>query len=80
MSDKKIKITVPEYEGQVSIMFSRGGPRYGAGRKGIGETKKISLTLTKDIWEDLENRCTTSGLSRSEVIRGIIETYFGKLT
>jgi hypothetical protein len=74
MPSKKIKIAVPEHEGQVSIMFSRGGPRAGAGRKGIGETKKISLTLTKEIWDELENRCSESGLSRSEVIRGIIES------
>ncbi|WP_169083009.1 CopG family transcriptional regulator [Paenibacillus sp. PL91] len=73
MPSKKIKIAVPEHEGQVSIMFSRGGPRAGAGRKGIGETKKISLTLTKEVWDELENRCNESGLSRSEVIRGILE-------
>jgi hypothetical protein len=74
MSGKKIKIAVPDQEGQVSIMFSRGGPRAGAGRKGIGETKKVSLTLTKEIWDELENRCSASGLSRSEVIRRIIES------
>jgi len=74
MTGKKIKITVPDQEGQVSIMFSRGGPRAGAGRKGFGETKKISLTLTNEVWDELENRCKTSGLSRSEVIRGIIES------
>ncbi|OME80077.1 hypothetical protein BK120_19750 [Paenibacillus sp. FSL A5-0031] len=74
MAGKKIKIAVPDEEGQVSIMFSRGGPRAGAGRKGFGETKKISLTLTNEVWTELENRCKTSGLSRSEVIRGIIES------
>jgi len=74
MTGKQIKITVPEHEGQVTIMFSRGGPRAGAGRKGFGETRKISLTLTNELWSELENRCTASGLSRSEIIRGIIES------
>ncbi|WP_053375797.1 hypothetical protein [Paenibacillus sp. FJAT-27812] len=73
MTGKKIKIAVPDQEGQVSLMFSRGGPRAGAGRKGIGETKKVSLTLTKQVWDELENRCSVSGLSKSEVIRGMIE-------
>lgn len=57
------------------MMFSRGGPRTGAGRKGIGETKKISLTLTSEMWDELENRCAASGISRSEAIRVIIESY-----
>lgn len=74
MVGKNIKIAVPMHEGQVSIMFSRGGPRAGAGRKGIGETKKVSLTLTREIWDELENQCAVSGLSRSEVIRGILES------
>ncbi|WP_141501839.1 ribbon-helix-helix domain-containing protein [Paenibacillus luteus] len=78
MDDKKMKIAVPQDEGQLSMMFSRGGPRAGAGRKGIGETKKVSLTLTKEIWDELEKQCAASELSRSEAIRRIIESFYHK--
>ncbi|XEC93502.1 CopG family ribbon-helix-helix protein [Paenibacillus tarimensis] len=75
MSNKKVKLGVPEHEGQLSIMFARGGPRAGAGRKGIGETRKISLTLKKEMWDELERRCSAAGRSRSEFIRDMIESY-----
>lgn len=78
MSQKKIKLGIPEHEGQLSIMFSQGGPRAGAGRKGIGETKKISLTLPKDIWDEIERQCDDGGRSKSEVIRGMIEGYLAE--
>ncbi|MBN3524170.1 hypothetical protein [Paenibacillus apiarius] len=76
MPNNKIKLGVPSDEGQVSIMFTRGGPRKGAGRKGFGETKKISLTLTKELWGEIEQRCSSRNCSRSETIRDIIESYF----
>jgi hypothetical protein len=78
MSIKKIKIDVPNHEGQVSIMFTRGGSRDGAGRKGFGETKKVSLTLPKETWTDIEKRCNMLKSSRSEVLRDIIEAYINK--
>lgn len=79
MKAKDLKIGVPNYEGQISMVFSKGGTRDGAGRKGIGETKKVSLTLTKEIWNELENHCNTLGCSKSEGLRGIIQTYFEKI-
>jgi hypothetical protein len=78
MTNNNLKLGVPDQEGQLSIMFSRGGPRAGAGRKGIGQTKKVSLTLTKEIWDELEMRCTESGRSRSEIIRDMIESFMTK--
>ncbi|QYR24016.1 ribbon-helix-helix protein, CopG family [Paenibacillus sp. sptzw28] len=59
-------------------MFARGGPREGAGRKSVGETRKISLTLPHETWEKLEERLSSKGGSRSEIIREIIESYFSK--
>ncbi|WP_337100826.1 ribbon-helix-helix domain-containing protein [Paenibacillus sp. YIM B09110] len=75
MPAKKIKLGIPEHEGQLSIMFSQGGPRTGAGRKGIGETRKISLTLPSSAWEQIESQCEKDGRSRSEVLRNMIEAY-----
>jgi hypothetical protein len=74
MTTKKIKLNIPNSEGQLSLMFTRGGPRDGAGRKGIGETKKISLTLSKETWSIIENKCRELDGSRSEVLRNIIES------
>jgi hypothetical protein len=71
----KIKIDIPDQEGQVSIMFTRGGSRNGSGRKGIGETKKLSLTLPKQTWTEIDSLCSKLNSSRSEVLRDIIEAY-----
>ncbi|NOU90519.1 hypothetical protein GC102_32985 [Paenibacillus sp. LMG 31460] len=79
MNDKKIKLGVPNQEGQLSMMFTRGGPREGAGRKGFGETRKVSLTLSKETWDEIENRCSILDCSRSEVLRNIIESCITKM-
>jgi hypothetical protein len=76
LENKKIKLSVPNLEGQLSIMFTRGGPRDGAGRKAIGETKKISLTLSNETWKEIEERCNLLSCSRSEVLREMIESWF----
>lgn len=76
MSDNNIKIGVSNKEGQLGFLFSRGGPREGAGRKSIGITKKVSLTLTDDMWERLEQDCLNNNQSRSEVIRNMIESFY----
>ncbi|WP_235550987.1 ribbon-helix-helix protein, CopG family [Paenibacillus sp. Soil787] len=42
-------------------------------------TKKVSQTLTDDLWERLEKHCTDKQQSRSEVIRNIIiESFYSK--
>lgn len=76
MSDNNIKIGISNKEGQLGFLFSRGGLREGAGRKSIGITKKVSLTLSEDMWERLEQDCSNNNRSRSEIIRNMIESFY----
>lgn len=78
MDDPKLKLGIPKNEGQLSMMFTRGGPREGAGRKGFGETKKVSLTLSKETWDELDNRCSSLQCSRSQLLREMIESILAK--
>lgn len=52
---------------------SRGGRRVGAGRKGLGKTKKVSLTLSEDTWKMIEERIKETNKSQSEILRELIE-------
>jgi hypothetical protein len=79
-NEEEIKLIVPKREGQISAMFSRGGPREGAGRKGIGETRKVSVTLPGPAWEELDRRCAEQRMSRSELIRELILVHFADKT
>ncbi|MCQ6562339.1 hypothetical protein [Paenibacillus mendelii] len=54
---------------------SRGGNQSGAGRKAIGTTRKISLTLSQEHWEEIDRRCNKGDYSVSEIIRSIMEDY-----
>ncbi|MCR8642215.1 ribbon-helix-helix protein, CopG family [Paenibacillus sp. N1-5-1-14] len=74
MAHKSIKVGVPTEEGQISILFSRGGPREGAGRKPIGVTKKVSLTLSQEMWDELDKRRKELSCSQSELLRQLIES------
>ena len=76
MSNDKIKVGVSNKEGQLGILFARGGLREGAGRKSIGVTKKVSLTLTEETWRKIDSHCAEHGLSRSEVFRNMIESNY----
>lgn len=60
-------------EDKDSSTSSRGGNRKGAGRKPIGITRKISLTLPQEYWEQIDRYCHRGDYSVSEVIRSIIE-------
>lgn len=51
----------------------RGGARKGAGRKPIGITRKISLTLPQSCWEEIDRLCTRGDYSISEIVRSMIE-------
>ncbi|WP_338554257.1 ribbon-helix-helix protein, CopG family [Paenibacillus sp. KS-LC4] len=77
MDNHKIKVGVSNKEGQLGFLFARGGLREGSGRKSIGVTKKVSLTVTEEIWDKIENQCKDNKQSRSEVIRSILESYYG---
>lgn len=78
MNQRELKVGVTNKEGQLGLIFSRGGLREGAGRKGIGMTKKVSLTLTEELWKRMEQHCADHKQSRSEGIRHIIEAFFAK--
>lgn len=80
MNDHNIKVDVSNKEGQLGFVFTRGGLREGAGRKGIGVTKKVSLTLTEEIWAKMEIHCTDHNLSRSELIRNILASFYSSDT
>ncbi|WP_411501392.1 hypothetical protein [Bacillus thuringiensis] len=51
----------------------RGGKREGAGRKGFGETRKVSVTLTSETWTRIEELCERDNLAQSKVLRDLIE-------
>lgn len=74
----KVKVGVSTKDGQLGFLFTRGGLREGAGRKSTGVTKKVSLTLSEDIWQEIEQACADQNASRSQVFRNIIEAYFVK--
>ncbi|MGC5772872.1 ribbon-helix-helix domain-containing protein [Paenibacillus pabuli] len=75
MHDEPLKIGLSNKDGQLGFVFARGGPRDGAGRKGIGITKKVSLTLTKEVWEEIDRECEDLDISRSSFLRNVIEFY-----
>ncbi|WP_156995739.1 hypothetical protein [Paenibacillus stellifer] len=56
----------------VSQSGKRGGHRRGAGRKPIGITRKISLTLPQECWDEIDRCCHRGDYSVSEVLRAII--------
>ncbi|TVX98662.1 ribbon-helix-helix domain-containing protein [Cohnella terricola] len=78
MNNNKIKVGVSNKEGQLGFVFSRGGLREGSGRKGFGVTKKVSLTLTEEMWKKIDDHCTDNKRSRSEVIRNILESFYSQ--
>lgn len=78
MNNNKVKVSVSNKEGQLGFVFSRGGLREGSGRKSIGVTKKVSLTLTEEMWEKLEDDCADNKISRSEAIRNILESFYSQ--
>lgn len=48
------------------------------GRPSLGVTKKVSITLPENVWTYLEAKKRKEGVSRSQVLREIIEEYFGE--
>lgn len=76
MTNSDIKVGVSNKEGQLGFLFTKGGLREGAGRKSIGVTKKVSLTLTEEMWEQFEKHCAELEISRSQAIRTMMEQCF----
>src|SRR5690606_7477754 len=52
------------------VVSNRGGRREGAGRPSLGTTRKVSITLPDEIWEQLED--AKSDKSMSAFLREII--------
>lgn len=78
MAENNIKVDVSNKDGQLGFVFTRGGLREGSGRKGIGVTKKVSLTLTEELWDNIENYRKENNLSRSEALRHMVESFYSK--
>lgn len=78
MNPDKVPIKVSNKQGQLGFAFTKGGLREGAGRKSIGITKKVSLTLSEEIWEKVEAERQAHNLSRSELIRNILDSYYSR--
>lgn len=57
------------------MAMDHGGKREGSGRKAIGITRKISLTLDDDTWEYIDG-IKERGFSYSEIIRNLLDAYF----
>ncbi|WP_243711841.1 hypothetical protein [Paenibacillus sp. BK033] len=78
LNNDNIKVGISNKEGQLGFVFTKGGHREGSGRKSIGVTKKVSLTLTEQTWDKIESYCAEYKQSRSEVIRNILESFYSK--
>jgi macrodomain Ter protein organizer (MatP/YcbG family) len=62
-------------EDKDGLTHTRGGHRKGAGRKPIGTTRKISLTLPQTCWDEIDRYCQRGDYSVSEVLRSIVEDH-----
>lgn len=55
---------------------NHGGKREGAGRKPTGTTKKVSITLADETWEQIEQAKQDKNISQSSLFRTIIESHY----
>lgn len=66
------KKTEEELKKVPTIRKKRGGKREGSGRKQIGITKKVSLTLTEQEWQEIDQEITSGSVgSVSEYFRNL---------
>ncbi|WP_257211000.1 ribbon-helix-helix domain-containing protein [Bacillus wiedmannii] len=72
-SDQKNEDNALEKEKSNLIQNKRGGKREGAGRKGFGVTKKVSITLPSEVWREIEELCEKGNLNQSKVLRELIQ-------
>lgn len=63
-------------EDTVEYNVKRGGSREGSGRPSLGQTKRISLTLPDQTWNQLNRLKNTDVMPLSTLIRHIIIEYF----
>lgn len=56
------------------VKKGRGGKREGAGRRGIGSTRQVKLTLPDEAWEWIDECVANKHAdSKSEFLRNLIE-------
>lgn len=55
--------------------FAKGGLRAGAGRKGLGQTRKVSITLPEATWAQFDAECQSLDYSKSELLRILVHAY-----
>ena len=51
------------------------GNLIGPGRPAVGKTKKISLTMPEEVWEQFDTVRKQRGLSQSALLREIVESW-----
>ncbi|KIO69290.1 hypothetical protein B4065_1463 [Caldibacillus thermoamylovorans] len=73
MNELETQLKFPPYVDYLPdhLKTMHGGKREGAGRPSVGTTKKVSLTLPDEIWEEIEKMKEDS--SQSAVLRKIVE-------
>lgn len=59
----------------VTMGYQHGGSRPGAGRKRGGRSATLSITIKPENKEYLEQRAKETGLTVTEVLEAIIETF-----
>lgn len=72
-SNQKNEGNALEKDKSNQIQSKRGGKREGAGRKGFGITKKVSVTLPSEVWIEIEELCEKGNLNQSKVLRELIQ-------
>lgn len=53
-----------------------GGKREGAGRKSLGVTKRVALTLPEETWKKIEQDVKDQDIKQSALLRNIIENHY----
>lgn len=56
----------------------RGGRRAGSGRKKIGETRRISVTMPRDFWKKFDEQRDFNNKKNGEFLRDILVEYFNR--
>lgn len=72
----QLKQTMPFLQFEIVSIVPHGGKREGAGRPSLGTTKKVSLTLPDEVWENIEQTIRKTGSNQSKLLRTLIEAYF----
>lgn len=54
------------------LIDSRGGFRQGSGRKRIGETRRLSLTLPEYLWSCIDDAEERKGDGTADIIRKML--------